>query len=190
MSAPAGLHVHTTRSSYPITGSTAAELRGAICLLGPTREGHTYGAFTDWRIDWWFEVAEEPEGLRVSAARVEAHVGVLVPRWRPPRSASPALAVEWERYIAAVEAHEQGHVDIAVEAARTLLRALEGLAGFADLKALRAAASEAAAAVIAAAHDEERAYDAGSEHGVSQGAWLSEGEAAPTRAEEVEGASE
>jgi predicted secreted Zn-dependent protease len=112
---------------------------------------------------------------------VEAHAHVLVPRWRPPRSAPEALAAEWDRYLAAVEAHERGHVDIAIEAARTLLRELEALARFHDLKALRAAASEAAVAVIAAAHEEERAYDASSEHGALQGAWLSDGEGAPKR---------
>jgi predicted secreted Zn-dependent protease len=176
MDAPAGLHVLSNRSSYPITGSTAAALRGAIRLLGPTRGDRTYGAFTDWRIDWWFAFAEVGAGVRVSSARVELHTRVLLPRWRPPRSASEALKVEWGRYLAAVETHEQGHVDIAVEAAKVLLQKLERLEGCGDLPALRAAANETAREVIAAAHEQEWTYDAGSEHGVGQGAWLSDGE--------------
>jgi predicted secreted Zn-dependent protease len=191
MDAPAGLHVLSNRSSYPITGSTAAALRGAIRLLGPTRDGRTYGAFTDWRIDWWFTFAEEAACVRVSSARVELNAHILLPRWRPPRSAPEALRLEWARYLAVVEAHEQGHVDIAVEAARILLQKLEWLGGSCDLAALRAAASETALEVIAAAHEEERTYDAGTEHGVAQGAWLADGEGDPgANRESVEEASQ
>lgn len=178
MDAQTGLHVFSTRASYPLTGSTLRELRGLIGVLGPTRGGRSYGGFTDWRIDWWFDVEAEQAAARVAGVRVEVRTHTLLPRWRPPGSAPETLRAEWGRYLAALETHERGHVNLAVEAGRNMLARLERLAGFGGLDALQEAAKDTAASVLASAHEQERAYDIGSEHGALQGARLAESPAA------------
>jgi predicted secreted Zn-dependent protease len=167
-----GLHVAVERSSYPVAGSTASDLRAVIEALGPTRHGRTFAAFTDWEVTWDYSLAPGPGGVRIAAVRVTVRASVLVPRWRAPRSTPPGLAAAWPRYVAAIEAHEQGHVNLAVEAGRAVLGRLEALPAFAGRGALKEAVEAAAGAEIAAARERERRYDEASDHGATQGASL------------------
>jgi predicted secreted Zn-dependent protease len=167
-----GLRLAVERSSYPVAGSTAGDLRAVIEALGPTRHGRTFAAFTDWEVSWDYSIAPGPGGMRVAAVRVGVRAAVVVPRWRPPRSAPPGLTAAWQRFLAAIEDHEQGHVNLAVEVGRTLLGRLEGFAAFADPAALKSAVEAAALAEVAAARERERLYDDASDHGATQGVSL------------------
>ena len=162
----------TARSSYAVTGSTLSELLVVLHTLGPTRNGRTYSAVTDWRIAWSFGVDMGGATSCISRIRVDVHTHVVLPRWRPPSSAPASLRGEWQRYLGIVEMHEQGHVNIAVEAGRRMLGALEGLAAFPEADALRREANAVVAYELAAARERERAYDTETENGVLQGARL------------------
>jgi predicted secreted Zn-dependent protease len=168
----AGLHLAIERATYPITGSTSAEIRTLLHTLGPTRNGCTFAAFTDWEVSWTYSVAPLPEGVHLAAARVDVRALVTVPRWRPPRSALAALIARWRQYRAAIELHEQGHVNLAVDAGRCVLARLETLPAFPSEQELQRAVDAAARAEIAAALDRERVYDEASGHGASQGVHL------------------
>ena len=166
------LWVAVDRSSYPVAGSTALALRAVIGALGPTRHGETFAAFTDWEVEWSYAVTPGPGGVQVAGVRVKVHARVVVPRWRPPRSAPQALVAAWQRYTDAIEVHERGHVNLAVEAGRTVLGHLEALPACAGAQALKQAVEAAAEAAIAAAREQERRYDEVSGHGATQGVRL------------------
>jgi predicted secreted Zn-dependent protease len=140
--------------------------------LGPRRGGRAFGAYTDWQVAWRYAIETTPGGVRVGEVSVDVRAAVVVPRWRPPRSAPAELAAQWSRYVAAIELHEQGHVDLAVAAGRAVLVGLEGLPTFAGPDALRRAADALAEAEVEQVRARERAYDDASRHGASQGvAW-------------------
>jgi predicted secreted Zn-dependent protease len=122
--APGGLQVAVERASYPVVGATADALRAVIQTLGPTRAGRTFAAFTDWEVSWDYSIETGEERLRVSDVGVTVRAVVTVPRWRPPRSATAALVEQWRQYLAAIDLHEQGHVNLAVEAGRCVLARL------------------------------------------------------------------
>ena len=88
------------RSSYPIVGSTAAELRTVMRTLGPTRSGRTFAAYIDWEVTWTFGTERTPDGVRMTDLAVTVRAQVVVPRWRAPRSA-PTSLLEGGRYLAA-----------------------------------------------------------------------------------------
>lgn len=92
----------------------------------------------------------------------------------PPVSASPQLVAGWQRYVAAIEVHEQGHVNLAVEAGRTVLVQLDGLGPVSAIERLRDVAADAANGAVSAVREREGAYDKDSRHGVLQGAVLAE----------------
>lgn len=169
---PSGLHVAVDRSSYGVAGSSAREIRSVMQLLGPARGGRTFSAYTDWEVGWSYSVEPGPSGLHATSVRVAVRAAVLVPRWRPARGASAELVEAWPLYLAAIEVHEQGHVNLAVEAGRTVLACLEGLPAFAEPGALHSAAEIAAKTRVAAARDRERAYDQASSHGAAHGVKL------------------
>ncbi len=181
---------------FAITGATAGELRQALSILGPLRDGARYAAFTDWEVTYRvrpfdplasrpFErsashpfdpaaphpfdpPASRPASLPTSRPHVD--VGVLavvrLPHLRPPLGTSPALVERWNHYVDALRRHERGHVAIARAAARAVLEALSELPPSAPPPIVARAASAALAEIRAA----ERAYDVDTRHGASQGA--------------------
>lgn len=171
-----GLDVTVTKSSYAIAGSTIAELRSVLHVLGPTRNGRAFAAFTDWTVDWEFDGdADRHLQARIVCVRVRVRADVMLPRWRPPRSTSSQTIAAWQRYLTAVETHEQGHVNLAVEAGRAVLASLEGLGEFAKVDDLRCIAVDAAHEAVATIRERELIYDQETQHGASQGATLRDG---------------
>lgn len=147
---------------YPITGATKDEIRRAIAVLGPLRGGIRYAAFTDWEVIYRVRPLEDPR-LTVAVSAV-----VRMPELHAPRSISPEILEAWGRYIEALRCHEMGHVAIARAAGQALFEALLALPG----DAAPARIDHVARASIAFAHAKERAYDAETRHGATQGAVL------------------
>lgn len=143
--------------TYEVFGADERMLELAMDLRGPRRGGRAFVAFTDWEAHWT---------LTDSGPRVRFHAVVTLPRWQPPRLDSTDLLDRWTRFRAAVAAHEQGHVDIGLAAARALSATL------ADAPPHPGAWADMAHAVVSPYLDLERRYDAETRHGATQGAVL------------------
>jgi len=57
---------------------------------------------------------------------LHANLEKTMPKWLDYSSASAAAKAEWDRMFAALEAHEQGHIDIAIKVADDLKSKLPG----------------------------------------------------------------
>ena len=166
--------VRVKEEPFVIVGSTAAHLRASLARLGPVRGGRRFGACTDWEIAWRITPLGEG-GLYVAGrAVVEVAVTMVLPSWTPPRTAPADLVLRWGRYLGALRRHEEGHARIAGEAGREITARIATLAPFASPDALRRAAAAAADGSVERAIARERAYDAETEHGASQGVALPE----------------
>lgn len=157
---------------YTLVGSTRAQLERAIAVLGPTREGLLFGAFTEWTIRWHHEPSSERDILRPVALRLALDLRVVLPSWRSPRSADPRLVVSFERYRAALICHEKGHVALARLAVATLCHRLPSLPVCPSADALHDAACQLIRHGTDALRRQETAYDARTKHGALQGATL------------------
>ncbi len=147
---------------YDISGNTAAELRDALNAAGPTDgSGARWDAMCNWDF-WWSWPGTADGSCDLANVKVTYEVRVTFPHWLPPPGADPDLIARWEAYTQALAAHEQGHVD----------RAIEGVPTIAD--AIRTAGCDTAnqAAYDATAHIQavNDAYDAETDHGAAQGA--------------------
>jgi predicted secreted Zn-dependent protease len=160
-----GVRVTERRREYEVTGSTAGQLRDVIALLGPRRGGRTFVACTDWVVTWSYVRAEGPEGFRVGDATVDVEVTLVIPRWRPPRSAGADLIATWQDDLAALAAHEAGHRDLAIEAGCAIRAALDALGPAPSREALDEDARSRAAAILEEYRARERAYDEATGHG-------------------------
>lgn len=58
--------------------------------------------------------------------KLHANLVKLLPKWAEYSSASPAARAEWDKMLAKLEAHEQRHVDIAIEEANQVAADLPG----------------------------------------------------------------
>ncbi|MGK3990823.1 DUF922 domain-containing protein [Sorangium sp. So ce136] len=102
-------------------------------------------------------------GRRRPGATRPLDVVLVLPRWRPPPNAAPALVATWEAELRALVAHEEGHRDLAIAAGAAVAEALETTPPAASAEALDEAMMTRAEAALAAAR--ERAYDQATAHG-------------------------
>ena len=164
--------VNVRRETFAVTGSTLGHLRRAVAMLAPRRAGAAHAAYTAWEVRWSYSPAIGEHGCRAADVRVDVDVVCTFPRWRPPSSAAGAVVDRWTAYLEALEVHEQGHVNLAVQAAVAVHEALQTLAVHPSASALQRAAEEVARGVLEDFCGREAAYDAATGQGAHQGVRL------------------
>ena len=152
-------------SYYDVQGADYNALLGALNSHGPCH------GRADWKISYKYQSRKEAGGCKVSSLTIDLELLMTLPRWTPPAGASADLVSRWERYIAALRVHEDGHLDHGRNAAREF-QTVSGSAAAADCGALDGALRQRFARLIADYQARDRAYDARTEHGKTQGAWF------------------
>lgn len=168
--APTGVEVDARESFYDVTGATAAALRAGMLRRGLTAaSGRPVFGRHDWRVRWTYRTAPTIGGCELRDIRVQLTLETIMPRWRPPGDAPPALVAEWEEFVGALDTHERGHRGLSLEAGREAARALRSHAS-GTCAGLGRQASAAAQRVVETYRDRNRAYDDSTRHGATQGA--------------------
>jgi predicted secreted Zn-dependent protease len=109
--------IRVSEEFYDIRGSTAQALSLEMRRLGPSSEaGQRHSAYTAWNINWRFHPESRGPACMASWVEVKAEIVITLPRWDPPPEASRELRWQWDTYLAALRAHEEGHRDLAVAA--------------------------------------------------------------------------
>lgn len=186
-----------TRGTYPVRGSTLAEIDAAIERAGPRdpNDGRRYSGacigtleLTADARDWAFEREGEGTPVRVTCrlggGAVEVRCEIQTPELRTPLE-SRAAQREWDRFVAAVQTHEDGHIDEYMAEATAVARELSALSASGEGRNERAAERAAHAAfmrllapiasprrLVERANEAAARYDRANRHGRSQGAVL------------------
>jgi predicted secreted Zn-dependent protease len=165
---PPGVSGRTTVLYYDVHGRTFEELRADMRRLGPKVDGSSYVGETRSPMRWSWRT-ESVGGVSCSIRDVSVSVNaqITLPRWTPPADTEPGLATEWARFLAALETHEAGHKDISAKAAREIIDRLRGVSGLCSQLGTRA--NDLAQVIVDRARDEQKAYDAATRHGLTQG---------------------
>ena len=82
--------------------------------------GHTH-----WVTRW--HVMERNDDHTIKRAEVEVWLEITMPHWAEYASATPAEQAEWDRFVQALQAHEDGHVEIVRQYTENADVMLEGL---------------------------------------------------------------
>ena len=99
-----------TVAYYPISGSTADELKAQIDQGRPLLTGgRQVTAVTKWNVSWSATFDETPACKAVSAD-VNSTMIVLLPRWTNPEIGSLYLNLHWKEYFQYIVRHESTHV--------------------------------------------------------------------------------
>ncbi|HVG43259.1 MAG TPA: DUF922 domain-containing protein [Longimicrobium sp.] len=156
---------NATYAYYEVTGNTVGELFTSMRRQSPS-EG--FGV-TRWDISW--TMRWEPVGgvCRIVQARVNLRTEVRLPRWEPGPDTSPELVAQWRTFSENLRSHENGHLEIAVAAAREVERELRRVQTPSCMN-VQGAGNQAAQRVVSEYRARQRAYDARSRHGATQGA--------------------
>ena len=157
---------------YDVEGVTATELRAEVMAKGPrSKTGRWMAGYTTWGVSWTYQY-HCPKSCVVTQALTGVQIVMTLPRWKPPSHASPDLKMHWERFLAALRLHEDGHADIAREARDAVRSRLLDLGEFADAGALSAAVQKTGDQTIAEFVQRNTSYDLRTAHGVAQGVML------------------
>jgi predicted secreted Zn-dependent protease len=115
---------------YTITGDTPTELQASIERNGPYHRwlGGSAEAMTKPRIQPRFALRWDGAGGCRIVARANPAIRttftIILPRWRPPRSASPSTVRWWTDELLRAARHERTHVRITSAASRKANRVL------------------------------------------------------------------
>jgi predicted secreted Zn-dependent protease len=163
---PPTVSVSVSHDDYAIDGSTEEELRAEMDRLGPSG----FDAYTEWHVLWSYSYSETEDSCSALTVTVVVAIIFKLPRWDAPARAPPDLVDKWHAYVAALQAHEDGHKDIAIEAATQVRRVLQALPVYPTCDELDRAANAAGERVLDQHRQREQAYDRTTQHGATQGA--------------------
>ncbi len=153
----ARLPVSISQMGYPVDLADATDLHEALTAASPIRI-HGGHSLTRWSVRWRSFWRADNGLCRMQRVSTEVDIEHTLPdAVRLPRRS--ALRQRYTDYLAALRAHEQGHADLAVQAAREIEQALMAVPPHPDCDGLSAAANRRGNAIIDQTRARERAYD-------------------------------
>ena len=159
----------TNVTCYDVTGGTAQQIRANI-NASPSRPGTAQGVF-DSRAKWFYAWAYASAGGSPCAPRgvtLSLRLDYVYPRWMstaPP----PLLVLQWNDYVAALQTHENGHGQRAMDGVPGMLgQIVDTTAPACDQ--LSAAVKLTFESALARIDQIEADYDIETRHGATQGA--------------------
>lgn len=159
------------RRPYPVHALSDEPLRLALNRATPIRvAGRTFDGYTRWNVRWNYRWWRDASGrCAMTRVTVSLRTEVQLPELLTATEAQRAM---FDRYIAALDRHEQGHVQIGRDAARAVQQALASLPEAPDCPTLESRADALGNRLVAEYADREREYDRTTRHGATQGARL------------------
>ena len=127
-SVPPGVRLTTRIDFYDIPGTTVSALRADITHTGPRIDDRSWAGSTNYNARWSWEY--DRRGTSECGFRrvwVELSTVTLLPRWTPNDAFDRDVLSWWTNFSARLAEHERGHVLIAVDGARDIVRAIESM---------------------------------------------------------------
>lgn len=162
--------VDARTDNYLVRGATEAELAASLAQRPRAPNGRPQvGVTHPAEVRWQFEARERKGRCLVVSVRVTLTAVTTLPRWDAPPAADGALRMRWDRFLGALTAHEQGHVDIALDAAKRIEQALWDAPAPRTCTGFRAQLDATANALFDQAVKAQEEYDATTDFGRTQG---------------------
>jgi predicted secreted Zn-dependent protease len=98
--------VHVEIRYFEVRGNDYDSLMAAL-----KKEGVHRGA--EWSLAYKYQPRRAGKACSVASLDTTLRQTMTLPRWTPPRDASPKLVSEWTRYVGALKKHQEGHLGIA-----------------------------------------------------------------------------
>jgi predicted secreted Zn-dependent protease len=157
--------------TYPVHQRPGSSLLAALNNASPIREdGRIYHGNTAWDIRWSFRWDRNASGLcQILGVATKLSVTITLPELK---SGTVAGQAEFQKYLRALQFHEEGHKKIAQEAASAADYAISTLPPMTSCKALASEAQRQGNAILDNARKAGQDYDATTRHGHTQGACL------------------
>jgi predicted secreted Zn-dependent protease len=133
-------------------------------------DGKRYESFTSWHVRWNYGYANEMQTCRADSFQVTVEIVFHYPKWMQTEGVPPPLADKWDNYMKHLIVHENGHRDMAVEAATDLTRTVSEMSPVQTCAQVDRAVQILSRARMNKLNYDERHYDEATNHGATQGA--------------------
>ena len=160
--------------TYTIYGASGSEVRSQIQACAPRQQSGDsaaeFTAQTGYYISWQYDYTMRSDGTcTVMNPRVGVHIAMILPDWQAGSTASPTFASSWRTFIANLTTHENGHVELDKQYARTMLTELQSFPA-SSCDTIRQSVNAAMQNNIVQLNIANDKYDALTNHGATQGA--------------------
>ncbi|RFC66633.1 MULTISPECIES: DUF922 domain-containing Zn-dependent protease [Mesorhizobium] len=149
-------------SYFTIGGATPMDIEAEMGRFGPEIKGSEYRHPGATRMEFSSRIGyrQDQNKCRIVSAQVSIKAKVILPRWKRPRNADAAARLFWDVLSADIVRHEESHLVIGRNHARSLERQLKKLPAQKDCDKL-AEQAEVLKEKIMAEHDrEQQRFDA------------------------------
>ena len=154
---------------YDIVGRTENDLLQAMLRGAPLYEGTRYFGLTSTEVRYTYWKTPTSTGCDLTDVEVQLRVVTTLPRWRPYSGTPYEVERKWRSFDRALQIHENGHKQFALEEADMIWRALRGLRA-PSCEAMDGEARRIATRIRDTYVLRHNAYDARTDHGSTQGA--------------------
>jgi predicted secreted Zn-dependent protease len=158
---------------YEVRGATVDALRRELDARGPFGDSGRRGdGLTRWNIAWRYGLDSNAARCTASNIIVDLDIRMILPRWAKPADVNPNLVARWNRYVAALRLHEDGHRELAETAAREVRQRLAAEPVARDCDRLRKRMDSRANERLNELRREQAEYDRVTDFGKQQGVRL------------------
>ena len=164
--------VNRVNSTYEVSGLTVQEVRNQIDKFGPMHptEKKRYDGITQWDLSWKYQLSRRGKIWIVTSRSVKLNIKVSVPQWVDRDKASPLVQRQWKIYQSNLVRHEQGHVNIAMRAAKAIDNYIGTYGGASSLDQMQANIERNTKLILERFRKYDVNYDKRTRHGATQGA--------------------
>ncbi|WP_455233508.1 DUF922 domain-containing protein [Geopseudomonas aromaticivorans] len=158
---------------YPVHGQAIHEIQASMRSNTPIRkDGNPYGAVAAGNYSAVYDLRPLPGGgCAVANVQVRIDLVVTLPQLMPG-ARSAAVEAEWQRYYAALRAHEYEHVKNGEVSARAVQRWLSEVKTSMSCTEAKPRVGAAVQAVFTKLDERDKEMDRVTRHGATQGADL------------------
>jgi predicted secreted Zn-dependent protease len=154
---------------YLVSGCSANDIWGSIVRNMPLEAGNGFAGITDSHQDVAYTATSASNSCTVKSATITLKSTIFVPELANSNGMDQALLAKWNAFVAGIQKHEPGHVDISLNGAKELQRTIEALAPAATCQALQTSMLAAQDRVAASVNAKNLSYDKDTNHGYTQG---------------------
>jgi predicted secreted Zn-dependent protease len=156
---------------YEIRGASEKELRNQMCRNGcALYDGEKYDSVTTWRWKLNYGYDRTPQTCAVDSFRVALEIDYRYPKWVRGNDAAQPLVDKWDGYMKRLVMHENGHRNLAVDAAAELSRIVAQLPPARSCAELDREVRTLGHERMEKLNADEKSYDETTGHGKTQGA--------------------
>jgi predicted secreted Zn-dependent protease len=156
---------------YEISGECEADLRNGMKDKGCAwKDGKKYHSLTSWSLKWDYDYIRTPQTCTVRSFQPVIDISTRYPKWAMTGNPPTELRGKWDRFMASLITHEEGHRDMVVEAVSEVEFSVMRILPQVTCADLDREISKICRSRMQQLDEDSIAYDAETKHGLKQGA--------------------